>query len=230
MAGSYAASAARGSSGLATRRLLTSSSRVTCAARAKAASTAALPFPGADVEAQVARDAVPGERRPGPGRGEGVDHCRQRLVVDRDQVGRIPRLGERLGHHHRNRIADVAHAVPGEYRPRRFAARRAVEVGHRDQAGNVAEPVCGDVRAGEDGEHAGRLGRSAGIDADDLRMRVRRAHDRGVGGACDLDIIGIAACAAQQRCILDAGDGLAEGELGHLTILPVINVRYQGRS
>ncbi len=48
------------------------------------------------------------------------------LVFDLDQLGGVLGLVERLGHHERHRLADVAHALAREQRLRRDEHRRAV--------------------------------------------------------------------------------------------------------
>ena len=53
-------------------------------------------------------------------------HRGQRLVVDPYPFGGILGLGQRLGHHHRDRIADVTRALARETAVRRGEHRRAV--------------------------------------------------------------------------------------------------------
>ena len=70
------------------------------------------------------------------------------------------------------------------------------------------------VRAGEHAEHARhRLGRG-GVDADDARVRMRRAHHRRVGLAVDAEIVAEAALAGQQALVLLAADRMADGGEG----------------
>ena len=47
----------------------------------------------------------------------GLDHGRQRLVVDHDEVGGVGTDGPVLGDHRHDRLADVAHGVDGHERP-----------------------------------------------------------------------------------------------------------------
>ena len=49
----------------------------------------------------------------------GVDDGRQRLVIDRDPLGRVARGGQGLGDDHRHGVADMAHPVQGDRRPGR---------------------------------------------------------------------------------------------------------------
>ncbi len=169
----------------------------------------------ADVEREVVGDVVPHLRRASVDRAARVDDRRQRVVVDAHAFGGVLRLGERLRHHHRHRIADVPHAIGGENRAWRVGPLAAVLVGHRDEAWNEAETVGLRVGAGQHGEHAGHPRRLGGVDAGDARVRVRRPDDRRVRGMGEMHVVGIAARALQQRGVFDAGDGLSGGESGH---------------
>ncbi len=77
-----------------------------------------LAFAELPVEAQVARHVVVHQRLTGGGRALGIGDRRQRLVVDLDQLGRILGLGQRLGDHEGDVVADVAHALGAQHRPR----------------------------------------------------------------------------------------------------------------
>ena len=73
---------------------------------------------GRDVGAEV----LELQRRVLGHRGLEVDHDRQLVVVDVDQLGRVHGLGAGLGHHEGDRVADEAHLVDGQ-RPARALAR-----------------------------------------------------------------------------------------------------------
>ena len=107
-------------------------------------------------------------------------HGRPRRVIDRDGFGRVTRAIERVGDHHRDRIADMHGAIDGDRRPRRQIHRAAVAFLVRRHRGQRAERVRGIIRAGEHGVDAGHLSRRAGVDAADVGMRMRRAHDGGM--------------------------------------------------
>src|SRR5262249_58599645 len=66
------------------------------------------------------------------------------------------------------------------------------------------------VLAGVHGDYAGGLARGARVDAPDARMRMRAAHERGVGGAGELDVIDVDSLAGDQPGILPALDAGAE--------------------
>ncbi len=140
------------------------------------------------------------ERRALLARRERVEHDGQLLVVDLDQVAGV--LGDVavLGDHGRDGLAVVAHLLDRDHvlDDRAGAERRQ------------RRRVLGDVLAGDDANDAGqRLGRRR-VDRDDLRVRVRAAHDRRVRHAGQLDVVEVAALAAQEARVLDAVDALAE--------------------
>ena len=79
---------------------------------------------------------------------------------------------------------------------------------------NRLEAVGANVGAGEHAEHAGhRLG-LGGVDADDARVRVRRAHHRRVGLPLDAEVVGEAALAGEQPAVFLAAQRLADGVEG----------------
>jgi hypothetical protein len=120
----------------------------------------------------IVRALVPDRRAAGPGvRRRG--HRRQRLVIDQDQLGRVPGLGRRLGDHEGDRIAHVSNAIPNEARVGRCPHRRAVgslpPERHPGRAGTIARQID----AGEDRDDTrGARGRSR-VDGPDPRVCVR---------------------------------------------------------
>ena len=73
-----------------------------------------------------------------------------------------------------------------------------------------AELVGGAIGAGEHAEHAGHRLRPRGIDRDNARMRIRRAHHHRIGLAVETEIVGEAALAGDQPLILLARHRLAD--------------------
>ena len=124
----------------------------------------------------------------------------QRLVVDLDQFQRVFGDVAVLGHHHRHRLAHVAH----------FVDRADVKFHPRlDHAGNRARHP-GDLRAGDDADHARELLGAAHVYAEDPGVRVRRAQDRRVAHACHrFEIVDEAPAAGEQRLVFLAQDRLA---------------------
>ena len=119
--------AARGSIAFTTTRLLHELEAVTCAALAKAAADL-LAVAEVIVERDVARHVViDAAARPDATASSGSYHGRQRLDVDLDRLGGVLCLQHGLCHHEGDGIADEAHLVGRQRRPRRLlhvASRR----------------------------------------------------------------------------------------------------------
>ena len=133
-------------------------------------------------------------------RGFGVDHGRQRLVLDLDQLERV--LGDvaALGGDDRDRLADVAHAV------QRDAALLDRRVGEAGQGSGD----LGDVGAGHDQGHARQRLGPADIDRLDAGMGVRAAQRGRVQHVRQRDVVDVAALAGQQARVLDPLHALAD--------------------
>jgi hypothetical protein len=152
------------------------------------------------VVADIAGDIVMHLRSPrGERRLHGGDG-RQDLVLDLDRLGRILRLGPRLGDHRRDGIADEAGLAHGEDGMHRLRHRRAVLVVDLPAAGDTAE--VGHVRPGEDRHHPWHCRSRRGVDGDDARMGMRAAQDGRIGLAGPVDVIGVLAAAGQEAQIL----------------------------
>ena len=142
-------------------------------------------------------------------------HGRPRRVIDRDGFGRVAGEIERVGDHHRDRIADMHGAIDGDRRPRRQIHRAAVALLVRRHRRQRAERVGGIILAGQHGVDAGHLPRRAGVDATDIGMGVRRAHDRGMELIGELEIVEIAAAPTQQARVLAPQHRLSDGKFAH---------------
>jgi hypothetical protein len=130
-----------------------------------------------------------------------IDHRRQRRVVDRDQLGRVFGAIAVVGDDERHRLADIAHP-PDRERPLRH---RRLE---RDEKRVGERPH---ILARDDGVYPRQRARSRGVNAADLGMRVRRAHDMGMERvAADRNVVDIAPAPHQQRAVLDAPHRPAE--------------------
>ena len=79
-----------------------------------------------------------------------------------------------------------------------------------------------EVRAGVDAEHARHCLRRRGADRLDAAVRERAAHDEGMGLAGQVDVVGVAALAAQQLGVFGARHRLADAEAG--SVGRVLNV------
>ena len=160
------------------------------------------------------------ERRGACASCDRIDHRFERRIVDLHKLGGI--LGDiaALRHHQRHRLADIAHPL---HRQRPLIDRRF----HRGEE-RIGE--LSDLVAGDDGPDAVMRQRARHIDAKDLGMRVRRAHDMSVQGADrDRQVVGITAAAQQQRRVLLAQHRFAE-LLGHdFALLPPSSVYMRRR-
>ena len=149
------------------------------------------------------------ERRRFFARGLRVDHRRERLVVDGNQLGRVLGQIAALGHHQRHRLAHIAHVLDRE--------RPLVDLGlERDQerVAELAHVLAGDHRP--DAVLCQRLSR---VDADNLGVRVRRANDVGVQRpGRHRQVVGVAPAPRQQRGVFLPQHRSAE-ELGHCSPL-----------
>ncbi len=127
-----------------------------------------------------------------------VDHGRQHFVIDLHLLGRVTALRNRLCDHHGNRIADTVDLAGCERRVRRHLHRRAVLGMDHPAANQVAYLVGGQIRADEHGNHARHFLRRAGIDAFDLGVGMRRAHEGGAGLARPHHVVGILSLARDE--------------------------------
>jgi uncharacterized membrane protein len=103
----------------------------------------------------------------------------------------------------------VAHAVGREDGMR---VRPALGLGdeRRDRAREL-----GQLRAREDRDHALDGARGPRVDARDVGVRVRAAHDREVEEAGETEIVEIAAAAGDEAPVLLALERLADERVGH---------------
>ena len=148
--------ATRGSMATGESRLFSTRSFTTCLADAKAASVASL-LPNISRNADIAvRAVVPHLGRAVLGGVLEVDHRRQRLVVDLDQLGGVARLRQRLGDDEGDAVADEAHLVGDEQRLEGAVALGRAEILRHQVRGEAAELFGRRVGAGEHAQHARR--------------------------------------------------------------------------
>ena len=146
------------------------------------------------------------------GRGPQVEHRRQFLVVHVDQVGGVVRLGRVTGDDHGNDLTGEGDVVDRHRRVHRRLLIRGDLPGVRQRA-----LLVGDVRAGQDGDHAGRGAGRLGVDAGDPRVRERAADHREVQHAGQDDVVGPAGPAGDQARVLLAAARIAD--LGRRAVL-----------
>ena len=171
------------------------------------------------LDEDVVGPAVPDERRVRTGGVGGVGDRFQRLVINEDRLGRVARFRAGLGDRHRDGLADIARLVsrqqrviPDEHLRPAGPVQLEVEAGLGQRAVvELAEPVRRAIRPGEDGQHARQREGGGGVDRQDARMRMGRAHHRRAGLARQGEVVGEAAPAGQQARILLAPDRPADG-------------------
>ncbi len=188
------------------------------------------------VDAEVARPVfprpiVPQQRRVGFQRGQRIDHRRQGLQDHAHMLGGVLRLRRRLGHHHRDRLADPAHLVAGEQVYSRIVDRRAVAVAKLDIL-RVAprrqrlHAVGLQVGRGQHRQHAGHRRRRFRLDRHEDAVRLVRAPKGGISLPGHVQIVGIRAPPCQQPRVLDPRDrgadtrSLADRPVRHRSFLP----------
>ena len=139
---------------------------------------------------------------PGSERRPGVDHGRQRLILDRDQFAGVLGGGSGLGDHHGDRLADMHRPLAGERGPVRQDQGLAAAPGERRVAPEARDPRH--VLCSEHAKHAGRAAGGGRVDADNSRKGMRRTDEIGVGLARFGDIGRVAALSAHQNVIFHA--------------------------
>ena len=189
---------ALGASRVSSRR-----TRSTCAARAKAASTAA-----ASPSSQ-SRAMLPGASGQICGaslrhRARHVGDGRELPVLDRYGLGRIERLGHGLGDDEGHRLADVAHAGRSQGRHAGRDHGLAIPTRKDRQRRNGADACVDQLLAGYDGKNARHAGRNRSIHRDDVGMAEGRAHEDAMRLPRQLQVIGKPAGAGDEGNILQA--------------------------
>ena len=191
------------------------------------------------IDRRIERRLVPHQRRAWLHRVFRVQHERQHLVVDVDRLGGVERLGLGLCHHHGDRLADMARLVRRKQHVRtdeqRAPLRRMqlhVEFCLRQRImRDRMKPGGETVGAAERAEHARHRAGAGEIDAANARMRVRRAHDRGVALPRRVEVIAKAAGAGRQPRVLLAGQRMAdETKLGGIRLFHEGRCGSQGLS
>jgi hypothetical protein len=124
--------------------------------------------------------------------------------VHLDRIGAVLRLGARFGDHGRNRLADMAHRAAREREAVRLRHRLAVGRFDRPQRRHRADLVGCHVGAGQHRHHARKRCRPRGVDAPDMGMGVRRAHQHAMQLARQHQVGDEAALPAQELGVLDA--------------------------
>ncbi len=127
------------------------------------------------IQDDISRHLVVHERR---ARGHGVlrrDDGGKVAIVDRHELRGIVSRDRRLGDDDRDRVAGEAHASLRERRTARMDELGAAAALDRQRGGKGLQLL--DIRAGEDGQHAGMRERRRRVDGNDLGVRAIGAHE-----------------------------------------------------
>ena len=153
--------------------------------------------------------------------GLAIGHRRQRLDVDRDRLQRV--LGERraVGHHDRDRLADVAHLADGDDR-----LLVALELGQRLLPQRNVRHVA-DIGRRDHGVHARPRARRRRVDRADAAVRDRAAQDHRMQHFLADEIVDVLSAPGEKAEVLDALDRAADEGVparvawgsGHMTIV-----------
>ena len=142
-------------------------------------------------------------------RARRVEDDVERLELRDDELRRVLGGVGVLGHDDRDGLPDVAHGAVGEHGLQE-GVERLVERPEADR--DPRQRV--EVGRGEHGVDAGRRARHGRVDADEPRVRRRRAHDPHPHLARAVDVVDEATRAAQQPGVLDAPDRPADRRHG----------------
>ena len=85
-----------------------------------------------------------------------------------------------------------------------------------------------DLGRGDDGVHAGRAQRRAGVDRADAAVRDRAAQDRGVQKIVAREVVDELAAPAQKAKVLDALDRAADRRRCACVLFVVVFIRHPG--
>ena len=143
-----------------------------------------------------------------------IEHRRQRLEIELNQLRRV--LGDIavLRHDDRNRLADMADFVMGQQRllridelvlhqRRPFAGQRQLRVRHRRQLADKFWP-------GQHMENAGRRGGARHVDGLDTGVRVRAAHENRMQHMRQFEVGNVLPAAGQEPPVLAPRHGAAD--------------------
>ena len=155
-------------------------------------------------EAQVRAELLVHERAAVGQRRHRIEHRRQLLVVDDDELGRVLRGGPARGGDEDDRLADVPDDAGGQ---------RGLQSRDHPRPGEQSPPpgaVRREVLGGEHGHDLRRRQRGGGVDVRDPPGGDRRPHERDVRLARLGHVVDEASAPDQQRRVLAAPDPLPD--------------------
>ena len=173
------------------------------------------------VEGDVIGRLVPHGGCAGLDRIHAVGDGGQHLVIDLDQLAGVLRVGEGVGDHEGDDLADMVHLAGDDRDVGRGEGLAAVRLGkggdamvfrlHRNGAVRDAfQPVGGVFRAGEDVHHARRFLRGGEVEPAHACVRVDRPHGVAVKLTREADVVGIGAVTGEEPLVLPADEMCAD--------------------
>ena len=147
-----------------------------------------------------------------------MDDRRQRLVIDLDRLGRVPRLIRGRGDHEGDAVTDAAHLVRDKHRADGAVAWRAAPILGHEQRRKPAKTVCLGIGPGEHAEHPIGRARPCRIDTRDAGVRMRGHDHHAKGLVRQIDVVDEPSAPGYEAPILDAPDRLTDAEPGHSSL------------
>src|SRR5580704_2824952 len=167
------------------------------------------------VEDGIVGSIVVNLRLPRTCRGREIDDRFQDAVIDDKFLSTVFCFRIGVGNDDGDRIADVE-GLPMRKRGERADLHRRPVFRMDGPAGNVSADLVGDrVRAGQNRDDPLRLQGGGGVDLVDRCMRVRRAHEIGVGLARTIEVVNVVALAGNEADVFLAFDGGANAGRAH---------------
>src|SRR5712671_3762741 len=158
-------------------------------------------------DADIAGGFVPHEGGTHSCRGIEARDRGEDLIVDVDELGGIARLAPSLCDHKRYAIADMPGTIARQHRSHRAMALGAAHVlGHEQRRERTK--LC-DIGAGQNAQHAWSGPRAGRVDVIDAGMGMRRLHDMAISLPRQIDVVDIAALAADESRVFNAANRLA---------------------
>ncbi len=168
----------------------------------------------------VAGRRVPQKRSPGFLSPHPVRHGGSHLVAHFDQLRRRARHGLGLCYDKGHMVADIAHPVARQCRPRGNIEARLL--GQFGDARQIVDPVRIQVRHRMYAQHTRQRRRRRDVDPGDIRVGVRRTHDGAVDLAFHIQVVRVLRGAGEKASVFEAG-----GRLPHLGTGHVIAFRWR---
>ena len=162
-----------------------------------------------ELEGDVCAPLRPDERRVRVERAGRIDHRRQRIVIDVDQLGRRFRAVQVVRNHIGDGVADMPHDLAAQHRIERLLDR-GLRVGFGEA---WHQPEIAHIGRRPDKMHAGSPARGGEVANLYARMAGGGAQHIGDERSLRRDIRRIASLPADQRAVLDAARRRAHSEL-----------------